>query len=263
MVLGNIVPSVTVAAVFDLDNTLVRGSFLFHFGVQLMRDGLVSPRHLAPFLVTEFRYVHGRQERDTVPERIARCTLRLARGRSQSHIAQLADDFTRRRLNRFLLPHVADVARRLQREGVTVLLATASPQELAESVAARLGLSGAIGTVGEVRDGRYTGRLASPIAHGSTKALRVSKALHARGCDPLASWAFSDSVNDLPLLSSVGHPVAVRPDRHLRRIAEQNNWPVIEEASTDYCEAMSGKVVATSAASGKAWTAAAATQPPR
>lgn len=224
--------SMTDAAVFDLDNTLVRGSCLFHFGMSMVRHRMVNPTHLVPFTITEFRYVHGRQEAAGVPDRIARCTLRLAQGRRQEHLVALAEEFVDRRLERFLVTEIADIARQMRGRGTEVFVATASPQELADAVAARLGLSGAIGTVGEVVKGRYTGALASPIAHGAMKARRVAELLRIHGHDPQQTWAFSDSVNDLPLLTLVGRPVAVAPDRHLRRLAEQNGWPVLGGAST-------------------------------
>ncbi len=253
----------TRAAVFDLDNTLVRGSCLFHFGLDMVRHRLVNPVRLLPFTLTEFRYVHRRQEAAGVPERIARCTLGLARGQRQQDLVALAQNFVQRRLDRFLVAEIADLAGRMRRRGIDAYVATACPQELAEAVAMRLGLSGAVGTVGEVVDGRYTGALTSPIAHGAMKAVRVAELLRSKGHDPQQCWAFSDSVNDLPLLALVGHPVAVAPDRHLRRVAEQNGWPVLGGEVPRHGDMMSGKVVATSAASGKAWTAAAATQPPR
>lgn len=221
------------AAVFDLDNTLVRGSFLFHFGAGLVRRGVLHPRHLLPFALAECRYARGRQEQAGMPERIARCTLGLARGWEQAHLADLAMAFTQRSLDRFVITGVADLAQRICQAGIPVFIATASPQELAQAVAARLHLTGAIGTQGEVVDGRYTGRLDSPIAHGAMKAHRVASMLESHDLDPRDSWAFTDSVNDLPLLTLVGHPVAVKPDPHLRRIAGQNGWGVLVDDATD------------------------------
>ena len=115
-----------------------------------------------------------------------------------------------------------------RRSGFTTVLATASPQELADAIAARLGMSAAIGTVSEVRDGIYTGRSSGPIAHGSAKSWRVQALLDARSLDARTSWAFSDSVNDLPLLSLVGNPVATNPDKDLAEIAQLNGWRVLE-----------------------------------
>jgi HAD superfamily hydrolase (TIGR01490 family) len=126
---------------------------------------------------------------------------------------------------------VAEVAIQVagfRRSGFTTVLATASPQELADAIAARLGMSAAIGTVSEVRDGVYTGCSSGPIAHGSAKSWRVQALLDARGLDARTSWAFSDSVNDLPLLSLVGNPVATNPDQELAEIARLNGWRVLE-----------------------------------
>jgi phosphoserine phosphatase len=92
-------------------------------------------------------------------------------------------------------------------------------------------MTGALGTVSETVDGIYTGRLEQPIAHGAEKAVRVRELLAGIGAEPEQCWAFSDSVNDLPMLAMMGHPVAVNPDRALMQIAQQNDWQVISSES--------------------------------
>jgi phosphoserine phosphatase len=85
-------------------------------------------------------------------------------------------------------------------------------------------MSAAIGTVSEVTDGVYTGRLCGPVAHGPAKAQRVRALLAEHGLDARRSWAFSDSVNDVPLLALVGNPVATNTDPELTAIARTNGW---------------------------------------
>jgi phosphoserine phosphatase len=90
-------------------------------------------------------------------------------------------------------------------------------------------MSGAIGTVSEVdASGRYTGRLVGGIMHGSGKAKAVADKAAEHGIDLIECHAYSDSINDLPLLESVGYPHAVNPERELRRIAHARGWPVHE-----------------------------------
>ena len=91
-------------------------------------------------------------------------------------------------------------------------------------------MTGAVGTVSEISAGRYTGRLASPIAHGPDKMQLVSENAERHGLDLGASWAYSDSINDLPLLSCVGMPVVVNPNSQLLAIAKKNAWGVMETA---------------------------------
>jgi HAD superfamily hydrolase (TIGR01490 family) len=110
--------------------------------------------------------------------------------------------------------------------GQRVWLVTATPVELALIIARRLGLTGALGTVAESVDGHYTGRLVGEVLHGPAKAhavraLAVTEGLNLRRCT-----AYSDSVNDVPMLSAVGTAVAVNPDRDLRDIARARGWEI-------------------------------------
>ncbi|MDQ1616385.1 MAG: hypothetical protein QOJ60_2324, partial [Actinomycetota bacterium] len=110
--------------------------------------------------------------------------------------------------------------------GQRVWLVTATPVELASIIANRLGLTGALGTVAEHVNGVYTGRLVGEMLHGSAKAEAV-RALAAReGLDLDRCSAYSDSANDLPMLSLVGDPCAVNPDRRLREHARREGWRV-------------------------------------
>jgi HAD superfamily hydrolase (TIGR01490 family) len=216
------------AAIFDLDNTLVRGSSLFHFGTAMVRRGMVSPFDVLRFVGAEASYVRRRSERAGMPSTVAERTLGLVAGRRQADLARLARDWARTSLSRHLVAEVRLQLTDFRRLGFTTVLATASPQELADAVADQLGMTAAIGTVSETCEGVYTGRPHGPIAHGSSKAWRVQALLESRGLDPRTSWAFSDSVNDLPLLSSVGNPVATNPDPELAAIARLNGWRILE-----------------------------------
>ena len=105
-------------------------------------------------------------------------------------------------------------------------LVTATPVELASILSRRLGLTGALGTVAETVGGEYTGRLVGGLLHGEAKAAAI-RALAAReGLDLSRCSAYSDSVNDMPMLTLVGHPHAVNPDMGLRAEARARGWPV-------------------------------------
>jgi len=105
-----------------------------------------------------------------------------------------------------------------------VWLVTAAPVELGRIIAQRLGLTGALGTVAEIRDGEYTGRLVGDMLHGPAKAEAITALAKAEGLDLERCSAYSDSVNDTPMLSLVGHAVAVNPDSALRREARRRGW---------------------------------------
>ena len=214
------------AAVFDLDNTLVHGSSLFHFARFLVRRRVLSHRHVVRFVLPELLYARGRGEQEGSTSRAVLLALRLVNGVSRDTMQELADEFVRTRLPGFLDGAMLHEVRRQQARGVPCFIATASPQELADAFARRLDMDGSFGTVSEVVDGRYTGALLGPVCHGGAKARRVGTELATRGLDLSQAIAYSDSVNDLPLLVAAGRPVAVNADVELAQIAERNGWPV-------------------------------------
>ena len=110
--------------------------------------------------------------------------------------------------------------------GQRVWLVTATPVELASIIAHRLGLTGALGTVSEVVDGKYTGRLVGELMHGPAKAEAVLALAEREGLDLTRCTAYSDSANDLPMLSLTGTAVAVNPDTELRAIARARGWTI-------------------------------------
>src|SRR3712207_4178542 len=111
-------------------------------------------------------------------------------------------------------------------QGQRVWLVTAAPVEIARTIAARLGLTGALGTVAEQVDGVYTGRLVGELLHGPMKAVAVRELAAAEGLDLGRCSAYSDSVNDLPMLSLVGDPCVINPDARLREHARARGWRV-------------------------------------
>ena len=122
---------------------------------------------------------------------------------------------------------------RHREEGERVYVVSATLQEIVEAIAADLGFDGALGTVCEVRDGRYTGRALRAL-HAEAKAEGLRELAESEGFDLSACTAYSDSHTDLPFLEAVGHPVAVNPDRELRRAARDRGWPVLEFSGRAY-----------------------------
>lgn len=110
-----------------------------------------------------------------------------------------------------------------------MVIATASPQELADAFAHVLGADAALGTQAEIRNGKFTGLLKEPVAHGPVKAHRVLTWLIQHGIDPGTTWGFSDSINDTPLLNAVGLRVVVNADAKLRELARKRGWVELNE----------------------------------
>jgi HAD superfamily hydrolase (TIGR01490 family) len=117
--------------------------------------------------------------------------------------------------------------------GEPVFVVSATLQEIVEAIADDLGFDGALGTTCEVRDGRYTGHAVRAL-HAEAKASCLRELADRDGLDLAECTAYSDSHTDLPFLEAVGHPVAVNPDRALRRIAAERGWPVLEFSGRAY-----------------------------
>lgn len=215
----------SAAAFFDLDRTLMAGSSAYHFGRSAFRAGLISRRRLAADAVVNLRFrLAGSTDADTdaVRERIA-ATIANVRVRE---MRRLTPDALSRILPR-IYPQMLELAYDHQDAGRRAYICTAAPQELADILAAVLFFDGAVGSRSEVVDGAYTGRPDGPFSYREGKATLVRELAADEGIDLAASYAYSDSESDLPLLRAVGHPVAVNPDADLARIAGAEGWEVM------------------------------------
>jgi len=213
------------AAFFDLDNTLIKGSVLFHVGAGMVRHGLVTrreiARHARQHVAFRWRGEHA-GELAGVGER----ALAIGAGLRVADVVTLGEQVYDERLAGRIWDGTRRLAERHLELGDPVWLVTGAPVELAEIVARRLGLSGALGTVSEIEHGAWTGRLVGEILHGTAKAAAVRALAEREALDLDDCAAYSDSINDLPLLEMVAYPHAVNPDRQLRHIATQRRWPI-------------------------------------
>lgn len=216
------------AAFFDLDNTVVRGSSLFPLAWQLVRSGRISSSEMFRFASMNARFVRTRTESTSGRDYVMRRALSLVSGQTVEDVAQLCDELVPALVRRRLNPVVAAAIRRHIRGGDQTWLVTASPIELAQRLAQELGMTGAMGTQAAHINGIYTGELAGPILHGENKARAVGVLAEVEAIDVRDCSAYSDSVNDLPLLLMVGYPTVVNANRRLRQIALRNGWQVME-----------------------------------
>ncbi len=213
------------AAFFDLDRTLMAGSSAFQFGRAAYKAGLVSRRRLAADAWENllFRLRGSTDEsshalRDRVAEMLAGVRVR--------DLQRLAPDVLTGVLPR-LYPRMLEIAYDHQDAGRPVFICTAASQEMAELMAIVLTFDGAVGSVAEVVDGHYTGRAGGPFTYREGKAQAIRELAEREGIDLAASYAYSDSESDLPMLRTVGHPVAVNPDAPLAKIARQEGWEIL------------------------------------
>ncbi len=216
----------TAAAFFDVDNTMMMGASIFHFARGLAARKYFSTSDLAGFAWRQLKFrIGGRENPDSV--RASReQALSFVAGRSVAELVSLGEEIYDELMADRIWAGTRALAQTHLDAGRRVWLVTATPVELAEIIARRLGLTGALGTVAESRDGIYTGRLVGDLLHGKAKAHAVRALAAQEGLDLRRCTAYSDSVNDLPMLSVVGTAVAVNPDAGLREVARRRGWEI-------------------------------------
>lgn len=213
------------AAFFDLDRTLMAGSSAYQFGRAAYKAGLVSRRQIAKDAWENLVFsLRGSTDAgtDALRERISK----LLEGVRVRDLQRLAPEVLAGVLPR-LYPRMLAIAYEHQDAGRPVFICTAASQEMAELMAIVLTFDGAVGSVSEVVDGHYTGRAGGPFTYREGKAQAIRELAEREGIDLAASWAYSDSESDLPMLRAVGHPVAVNPDAELARVARDEGWEIM------------------------------------
>jgi HAD superfamily hydrolase (TIGR01490 family) len=214
------------AAFFDCDNTILQGAAVFYLGVGLYRRDFFNRRDVARFAWQQacFR-LRGSEDPDHIAD--AQSTaLSLVAGKRTADLESICEEIFEDIVAAKVWPGTRALVQMHLDAGQRVWLVTAAPVEVARIIARRLGMTGALGTVSEVVDGKYTGRLVGEMLHGPAKAEAVRALARREQLDLGRCAAYSDSANDIPMLSEVGHPFVVNPDARLRRYARAHGWRV-------------------------------------
>lgn len=216
----------TAAAFFDVDNTMMIGASIFHFARGLAARKFFTSSDLVGFAWQQVKFRVGGRE-GTYSTTTGRDTaLSFVAGRSVEEISTLGEEIYDELMADRIWAGTRALAQMHLDAGQRVWLVTATPVELALIIARRLGLTGALGTVAESVDGLYTGRLVGEILHGPAKGHAVRALAAGEGLNLRRCTAYSDSVNDVPMLSAVGTAVAVNPDSELRDVARRQGWQI-------------------------------------
>ncbi|MDQ3958606.1 MAG: HAD-IB family hydrolase [Actinomycetota bacterium] len=216
------------AAFFDLDKTLIPGSSLFLLARGAYERDMFKVRDLLRFGWGQMMFrLAGERQRDMDMSR--QSTLEFVTGHKSAELVEWGRQIAEERILPRVYEDIVRVIEDHRERGDLTFLVTAAPIELAATISDALEMTGAIATVSEIdAEGFYTGRLVGPVMHGPEKAKAVAEVAAERGIDLVECAAYSDSVNDLPLLESVGSPHAVNPEHELRRIASVRGWPIHE-----------------------------------
>jgi HAD superfamily hydrolase (TIGR01490 family) len=216
----------TAAAFFDVDNTLVHGSSLVLFARGLAARKYFTYADVARFVFAQAKFqLTGRENSEDVAAG-RRKALAFIEGRSTAELVAVGEEIYDEIIADKIWPGTRALAQMHLDAGQQVWLVTATPYELAHTIATKLGLTGALGTVAESVDGVFTGRLVGDILHGAGKAHAVRSLAIREGLNLKRCTAYSDSYNDVPMLSLVGTAVAINPDGDLRELARQRGWEI-------------------------------------
>lgn len=213
-------------AFFDVDNTITRGSTLYFLGKGMYNRGFFTKRDIGAWVLANIRFRMTGTEKSEVISRFQKAATDFIGGHDVKEIRIIGEQIYSEFVSPSIWEGTIELAKEHLSSGDEVWLVTASPEDFANLIAERFGFTGAIGTKAEVKDGKYTGNLNGKLLHGKEKAIAITELTKERGIDLKDCFAYSDSHNDLPLLSAVGHPRAINPDAKLRIIAFAQSWPV-------------------------------------
>ena len=216
----------SAAAFFDVDNTVMQGASIFHFARGLYRRKFFTT---ADIVNAAWKQAYFRLAGVEDPEHLAQArakALSFIAGHTVTELEELSDEIFDEAMAHRIWPGTRALAQLHLDQGQRVWLVTAAPIEIASIIAQRLGLTGAMGTVAEHENGVYTGRLVGDMLHGAAKAEAVKALAEREGLDLARCSAYSDSFNDLPMLSLVGDPCAINPDGRLRSYARKQGWRI-------------------------------------
>jgi HAD superfamily hydrolase (TIGR01490 family) len=213
-------------AFFDVDNTITRGSTLYFLGKGMYNRGFFTKRDIGAWVLANIRFRMTGTEKSEVISRFQKAATDFIGGHDVKEIRIIGEQIYGEFVSPSIWQGTVELAKEHLSSGDEVWLVTASPEDFANLIAERLGFTGAIGTKAEIKDGKYTGNLNGKLLHGKEKAIAITELTKARGINLKDCFAYSDSHNDLPLLSAVGHPRAINPDAKLRIIAFAQSWPV-------------------------------------
>jgi HAD superfamily hydrolase (TIGR01490 family) len=215
-----------VAAFFDVDNTMMQGASIYWLARGLAARKYFSTADLVGFAWSQLKFRLLARERHGDISEAKQAALAFVKGWRVDDLSRLAEEIFDELMAERIWSGTHALAQLHLDAGQRVWLVTAAPVELGRVIASRLGLTGALGTVAEVENGAFTGRLVGDLLHGPAKADAIRALARQERLDLPRCTAYSDSANDLPMLSLVGHAVAVNPDATLLREARRRNWEV-------------------------------------
>nr|WP_312870685.1 HAD-IB family hydrolase [Gordonia asplenii] len=241
-----------IAAFFDLDKTVIARSSALAFTRPFYAEGLINRRSVLKSTYAQLMFLLTAADHDQV-ERLRAHVTDMCRGWDVEQINAIVSETLHDIVEPLVFAEAAELIATHRAQGHDVVLISASGIEMVAPIGEMLGVDEVRASRMKVVDGRYAGELEF-YCYGDAKAEAMTELAESAGYDLSASYAYSDSVTDLPMLEVVGHPTAVNPDRGLRKQAADRGWPIL---TFDRPVALSGRlrenrkaIVAASAATG-------------
>ena len=213
------------AAFFDLDKTIISRSSLLAFTRPFNDAGLISRKRMLKNFIDQYFFSNSGANHAQM-EKMRQTLTSMVTGWDVEQTKSVINDSLHSAIDPMIYDEAAELIEKHIRDGRDVILVSTSGREIVEPIGRMLGATDVIATEMEVVDGKYTGKV-SYYAYAEKKAEAVRASAEKNGYDLQKSYAYSDSSTDIPLLSIVGFPCVVNPDRSLRAHAESNNWPVL------------------------------------
>ncbi|MBO9522592.1 MAG: HAD-IB family hydrolase [Nocardioidaceae bacterium] len=213
------------AAFFDLDKTIIARSSTFAFSKEFQAGGLISRGAVLRSAYAQFVYLVGGADHDQM-EKMRQFMSQLVAGWDVQTVQDIVADTLHNIVDPLVYDEAVELIEAHHAEGRDVIIVSTSGVEMVEPIGAMLGADHVVATRMEVADGKYTGKIRF-YAYAENKAKAISDLARKRGYDLAECYAYSDSVTDVTMLETVGHPFAVNPDKDLRKVAKERGWPIL------------------------------------
>ncbi|SFE10137.1 HAD family hydrolase [Blastococcus tunisiensis] len=214
------------AAFFDLDKTVIAKSSTLAFGRPFFHGGLINRRAVLTTAYAQLVFSRAGADAQQM-ERLRAQLTTMVTGWDAATVQDIVRETLHEIVDPLVYAEAADLIEEHRAAGREIVIVSSSGAEMVEPIGEMLGVDRVVATRMVVEDGRYTGEIGF-YAYGENKAEAMRRVAAEGGYDLADCYAYSDSITDLPMLSAVGHPTAVNPDRGLRKAALQNGWPVLQ-----------------------------------
>ena len=213
------------AAFFDLDKTIIAKSSVLAFGRPFFQNGLLNRRAVLRSAYAQFVFALAGADEDQI-ERMRAYLTSMCSGWDVAQVRDIVSETLHEIIDPIVYDEAVELIGEHKAAGRDVVIVSSSGEEVVAPIGAMLGADHVIATQMLVADGKYTGEIGR-YAYGPEKASAIEELAAERGYDLQRSYAYSDSVTDVPMLEAVGHPYAVNPDRALRKVATERGWPML------------------------------------